>query len=73
MSHIPTNYAFLLFRSIIGLIHWNLLFFSQKSNYLRNTQKFIFLYNFWKGTKLEENLVLFKQLFLIKPVKVDKY
>ena len=35
-------------------------------------RKSVFLTMFERG-KPEENLDLFKQLFLIKPVKVDKY
>ena len=51
--------------------------FSQKSDYLRkehwNTQKVCFSEHVWKGANSEENMDLFKQLFLIKPVKGDKY
>ena len=47
--------------------------FSQKRGYLRkehwNTQKVCFSKHVWKGTNPEENLDLFKQLFLIKLVK----
>ena len=39
----------------------------------RNTQKVCFSYHVWKEANPEENLDLFKQLFLIKPVKGDKY
>ena len=34
-----------------------------------NTQKVCFSYHFWNRANPEENLDLFKQLFLIKPVK----
>ena len=51
--------------------------FRHKSDYLRNehwnTRKVCFSYHVWKGEIPEENLDLFKQLFLIKPVKADKY
>ena len=51
--------------------------FIKKSDYLRNehwyTQKICFSYHVWKNANPEENLGLFKQLFLIKPVKGDKY
>ena len=50
--------------------------FRHKSDYLRNkhwkTQKVCFSYHVWKGANPEENLDLFKQMFLIKSVKVDK-
>ena len=32
-----------------------------------------FSHHVWKGANPEENLDLFNQLFLIKPVKGDKY
>ena len=35
--------------------------------------EFFFPYHVWKGANPEENLDLFKQLFLIKQVKGDKY
>ena len=61
-------------------IHWELLFLVQKIDYLRNehwnTQKVCFSYQVWKGANPEANLDLFKQLFLIKPVKgtnINKY
>ena len=51
--------------------------FSQNYDYLkkehRNTHKVCFAKQVCKGTNPVENLDLFKQLFLIKPVKVDKY
>ena len=51
--------------------------FSQKSDYFRNAHwnnlKVCFSYHVWKGPNPEENLDLFKPLFLIKPVKGDKY
>ena len=36
-------------------------------------RKYVFLTMFWKGKNPEENLDLFKQLFLIKSVRADKY
>ena len=51
--------------------------FSPKSDYLRkklkNTQKVFFSQQVSKRANPEENLNLFKQLFLIVPVKGDKY
>ena len=67
VSHILLNYAFLLFWSIFVEIH-RVLFFLDKRGYLRNehwnTQK-VFFYHVWNGVNPEENLDLFKQLFLI--------
>ena len=74
MSHIHQNYAFLLFCSILGEIHRELLFFFQKGLYqkgvLKNSESFFFLTCLKRG-KSWGNLDLFKQLFLIKPVKGD--
>ncbi len=51
--------------------------FIQKSDNLReklrNTQKDYFSLKVWKGTNQEENLDLFKQLFLNKLVKGVKF
>ena len=51
--------------------------FRHKINYLRNehwnTQKVCFSYHVGKLANPEVNLDLFKQLFLIKPVRKDKY
>ena len=51
--------------------------FIYKIDYYRNehwyTQKVCFSYHVWKGANPKENLGLFKQMFLIKPVKGDKY
>ena len=66
---------FSCFEAFLGKFTEN-FYFSQKIDYLRKehryTQKFVFLINFEKDNS-EENLDLFKQLFLIKPVKGDKY
>ena len=74
MSHIQLNYAIRLFWRIFGLIHWKLLFLFQKVTISeRSTEilrKFVFLTSL-KREKHEENLDLFKQLILIKPVKED--
>ena len=70
--HILLNYAFLFFEAIWGIITENFSF-SQKSDYLWKenwkTQAVCFSYHVWKGENPEENLDLFKQLLLIKPVK----
>ena len=76
MSHIQLNYAFMLFWSIFGLIHWKVLFFVKKNDYIRkehkNNQNVCFSYKFEKG-KILRKFDLFKQLFWINPVKGDKY
>ena len=50
--YILLNYAFLLFWSILGEIHRELLFFCQNNDYCRNehrkTQKVCFSYHVWK-------------------------
>ena len=76
MSNILLNYAFLLFWSIFEKIQRELFFLDikvtiseTKSEILR---KFVFLTMFERG-KSGENLDLFKQLFLTKPEKEDKY
>ena len=50
--------------------------FSPKIDYLKGELKYsesLFFLKYLKSVKPEENLDLFKQLFLIKPVKGDKY
>ena len=58
MGHKLLNYAFLWFLSIFGEIHWKLLFLV-KNDYLRkklkNTQKFCFSQQVWKGANPEVN------------------
>ena len=66
MSHILLNYAFLCFEAFCGNSKWTSLL-SQKSDNLINE------HNVWKGANPKENLDLFKQLFLNKPVIEDKY
>ena len=75
MSHIQTTYACLLFWSILGEIQSELPFFVKLTFSERSTEilrKFVYLNTFEKVNS-EENLDLFKQPFLIKPVKGDKY
>ena len=51
--------------------------FRPKSGYLRkedrNTHKVCFSWHVWKWENPDENLDVFKELFLIKPLKGDKY
>ena len=72
MSHIQLHYALLLFCTIFGEIHKELLFFSTKwlslKGVLKNSES-LFFWTFLKRGKSWVNLDLFKQLFLIKPVK----
>ena len=74
VRHIQLNYAFLLFCSIFGEIHREFLFFVQKwlsqKRVLKNSES-LFFWTFLKRGKSWGNLDLFKQLFLIKPVKGD--
>ena len=76
MSHIQTIYACLLFWSILGEIQSELLFFVKKVTFSeRSTEilkKFVYLNTFEKVNS-EEDMDLFKQPFLIKLVKGDKY
>ena len=76
LSHIFLNYFFRLFWSIWGGIYRELSNY-YKSYYRRNehwnNQPIFFSLNVWKGANPEENLDLFKQLFLNKPVIEDKY
>ena len=76
VSHIQLKYAFLLFWSIFGEIHREHLFLFQiwlsQKGAQKNSESFFSL-RVWKGAHPEKNLDLFKQLFLIKPLKWDKY
>ena len=76
MSDILLNYAFLLFWSILRKIHRELFFLLKKVAISETSteilRKFVF-FTMFEGANPEENLDLFKQLFLIKPVKGDKY
>ena len=74
VSHIQINYAFLLFWSILGEIHRKNLFLVKKVTFSeRSIEKLRNLFNLilLERVNPEENLDLFKQLFLIKPVKGD--
>ena len=75
MSHILLNYAFLLFWSILWEIHRELFFLDKKVTISKGALKYsesFFLLPCLKGANPEENLDLFKQLFLIKPVIGNK-
>ena len=70
------TFVFCCFEVFLGKFTEN-FFFSQKSDYIRNehwnTQKVCFTEHVWNEANPEENLDLFKQLFLIKPVKWRKF
>ena len=75
MSHILLNYAFLLFWSIFGKIHKEPFFLDKKLAISETSTEIIrnmFFLPCLKRVNTEENLDLFKQLFLIKPIKGDK-
>ena len=76
MSHILLNYAFLLFWSILGEIYRELFFLDIKvtiaETHNGKGENPVFLTNL-KEANPEENMDLFKQQFLIKLVKGDKY
>ena len=76
LSRIQLNYVFLLFWSILGEIHRELLFFikkwlSQKRS-LKYSEGLVFL-PYLKSGKSWGNMNLFKQLVFIKPVKGGIY
>ena len=77
MSHLQQNYAFLLFWSIFGEIHWKPLFLvKQLALSVRNSEilwKFVFLNKLEKGQIQRKIWICCKQLFYYKPVKGDKY
>ena len=76
LSHIQLNFAFLLFWSIFWEIHRELLFLVKKVTISEKSTEIIRNFFFLTCLKIEnpdENLDLFKQIFLIKPVKGDKY
>ncbi len=73
LSYILPDYTFLLFLNIFGLIHWKLLFLVKKVTISERITEILRKFVFLIGENQEENLDLFKQLFLIKPVKLDKY
>ena len=67
---------FCCFKAFYGQIHKELLFLVQKltisEKCIEILREFVFLKMF-ERVNAEENLDLFKQLFLIKPVKGGKY
>ena len=65
------KFCFLLFWSILEEIHGELLFLVQKVTISeRSTEMLKFFFKrYLKSINPEENLDLFKQLFLVKPVK----
>ena len=65
MSHILLNYAFLLFLNFLGEIHREHFFIDIKVTISETSTE--------TRANYEENLDLFKQLFLNKTSKVDKY
>ena len=76
MSHIQLNYACLLFWFNFGESNWKILFLVKKLLSLKGALKYsenLFFLTIWKGANPVENLDLFKQMFLIKRVKGDKY
>ena len=76
-SNIQLNYPSLLFCSILGEVHWKILFLVKKVTISERIteilRKLIFLNKFEKAQILRKILICFKQNFLIKPVKGDKY
>ena len=76
MSHIFLNIAFLLFKAFFGEIPRELFFLDIKvttqKRALKYSESLLFL-PCLKWANAEENLDLFKQLFLNKPVIEDKY
>ena len=76
MSHIQLNYAALLFWSIFGKIHGNILFIVKKFIISERSIELLrkcFSKQVWKVANPEENLDWFKQQFFIRQVKGDKY
>ncbi len=76
MSHKLLNYAFMLFWNIFGVIDREFFFLVNKVSISETTTdklRVCFSYHVWKGANPKEYLVLFKQFFLIKPVKREKY
>ena len=77
MSHMLLNYAFLLFWSSFGLISSKLLFLVKKVTISeRSTEilrKFVYRNKFEKGQIQRRIWICWKQPFLYKAVKWDKY
>ncbi len=76
ISDIKLNYAFLVLWSIFEEINWKPLL-HQKVNVSEWSQellrKLFFLNKFENGKILRKIMIWWKQLFLVKPVKWDKY
>ena len=68
MSHIPPNYAFLLFWSIYGLVYWKLLFLVKKNTISERSSEilgnFFFLNKLEKGQIWRKIWISCKQPFL---------
>ena len=76
MSHIQLNYAFLLFWTILGEIHWKHLFLDQKNYSERSSEiiRKIFFFNKFEKEQIQSKIrICCKQPFLFKAVKLDKY
>ena len=76
MSHTLLNYAFLLFLNFLGEIHREHFFIDIKVTISETSTEILRIFFFLpclKRANYEENLDLFKQLFLNKTSKVDKY
>ena len=76
MSHIQQNYALQLFWRIFGEIHRELFFLFHKLTISEKSMEILSHFFFKQVLKVENPAVyldLFKQLFLIKPVKWGKY
>ena len=74
ISQIQLNYAFLLFWSIFGEIHWKILFLVKKEISQKEAQKYSKHLFFSTNLKIQRTIwICGKQLFWFKPVKWDKY
>ena len=76
VSHIEINYAFVLFWSIFGEIHWKLPFLVKKWLPQWEAQKYsesMFFPTSLKRRKSRRIFGFFKQMLLINPIKGDKY
>ena len=72
----PAKLCLSVFLNIFGAIQRELLFLDIKMTISERITKILrnlFFKTCLKGENPEENLDLFKQIFLIKPVKGDKY
>ena len=76
ISHIQLNYAFLLFWSIFGEFHRNILFLVKKKFWERSSEvirKLVFVKKFENEQILRKIRICCKQPFLFKALKLDKY